>query len=101
MHIGAAVPVIVGGRQPQTDLVFDHMRRRIDLDVQGSPQRDTHSRAVGSSGTLIMHDDALLRLGSKLLLHLSVSAPDERLERGRNRLDHSVFTPPLLTKHAT
>jgi hypothetical protein len=56
VHVGTAAPAIVGGRQLQADLVFEHMRRRIDLDVHGTPQGDTHRRAVCHRGSLITHD---------------------------------------------
>lgn len=46
VHVRAAAPVLVRGRQPQPDLVVDHMRRRIGLDVQGPPQGDPHGRVV-------------------------------------------------------
>ncbi len=45
VHVGTAAPAVVRGRQPQADLVFEHVRRRIDLDVQGPPQGDPHRRA--------------------------------------------------------
>ena len=35
-----------GAASSQADLVFEHVRRRIDLDVHGPPQGDPHRRAV-------------------------------------------------------
>ena len=46
VHVRTATPALVGSREPQTDLVVEHVRRRIDLDVQGAPQRDPHGRRV-------------------------------------------------------
>ena len=34
IHVRTATPAFVRGRQPQANFVFEHMRRRIDLDVQ-------------------------------------------------------------------
>src|SRR5262249_18598900 len=45
LHAGTATPAFVGGREPQANLVFEHMRRRIDLDAHGPPQSDPHGRA--------------------------------------------------------
>jgi hypothetical protein len=39
-HVRTLPPAVVRARQPQADLVFKHMRRRIDLDVHGSPKSD-------------------------------------------------------------
>ena len=43
----ALAPALVRRRQLQADLVLEHVRRRIDLDVQRPPQGDAHRRAVG------------------------------------------------------
>jgi hypothetical protein len=56
VHVGAAVPVLVRSRQPQPNFVFEHVRRRVDLDVHRPPQGDPHRRAVWRRGSLIMHD---------------------------------------------
>ena len=55
VHVRAAAPAVVRGRQLQADLVFEHMRRRIDLDVHGPPQGDPHRRAVWGNGLPIAH----------------------------------------------
>ena len=46
VHVRALAPPVVGGHQLQADLVVEHMRRRVDLDVHGPPQGDPHGRAV-------------------------------------------------------
>ena len=62
VHVRTATPAFVGGRQPQANLVFKHMRRRIDLDVHGPPQGDPHRRAVWSGGSHIMHAVSLHKI---------------------------------------
>ena len=47
VHVAAVAPALVRRRQLQADLVLEHVRRRIDLDVQRAPQGDPHRRAVG------------------------------------------------------
>jgi hypothetical protein len=54
VHVQAVAPAVVGGRQPQADLVLEHVRRRIHQDVQGPPQRDPHRRAVRRHVVLIV-----------------------------------------------
>jgi len=56
VHVRTATPAFVGGRQPQANLIFEHMRRRIDLDMHGPPQGDPHRCAVWRRHLLIMHD---------------------------------------------
>lgn len=56
VHIRAAAPTIFQGDQPQADLVFEHMRRRIDLDMHAAPQRHPRRSAVCGCCLLIMHD---------------------------------------------
>ena len=46
MHVGTVAPVGVGCRQLQADDVLEHVRRRVDLDVQRPPERDPHGGAV-------------------------------------------------------
>jgi hypothetical protein len=36
----------VRGRKAQANLVFEHMRRRIDLDVHGTPQGSPHPNSL-------------------------------------------------------
>ena len=54
-HVRAAAPALVGRRQLQADLVFEHVRRRIDLDVQRPPQGDPHRRVVWRRDLLVIH----------------------------------------------
>jgi hypothetical protein len=56
IHVGPVAPVVVGLGDLQTDLVFEHMRRRIDLDVHGSPQGDPQRGAVRRHGQLVGYD---------------------------------------------
>jgi hypothetical protein len=37
VHVRAAAPAVAGGRQPQADLVFEHVGRWVNLDVHGPP----------------------------------------------------------------
>lgn len=46
VHVGTATPAFVRGREPKANLVFEHLRRRIDLNVHGPPQGGPHRRAV-------------------------------------------------------
>jgi hypothetical protein len=58
VHVRTVAPAIVRRRQPQANVVVQHMRRRIDLDVQGPPQGHAYRRAVrrrGSRVTLGIH----------------------------------------------
>ena len=55
VHVGTAAPAIARGRQAQAELVFEDMRRRIDLDVQGPPQGDPHGRAIRRRGCRVSH----------------------------------------------
>jgi hypothetical protein len=50
---GRLAPAVVGGGQLQADLVLEHMGRRVDLDVHGSPEGDPHRRAVRGRGLLV------------------------------------------------
>jgi hypothetical protein len=45
VHVRAAAPAVVRSNQLEANFVFEHMRRRIDLDVHGPPQGDPHRRA--------------------------------------------------------
>ncbi|GAA3369778.1 hypothetical protein GCM10017744_090860 [Streptomyces antimycoticus] len=42
IRVGAAAPVVVGGRQPQADLVVEYVRRWVDLDMHRPPEGDPH-----------------------------------------------------------
>jgi hypothetical protein len=55
VHVRAAAPIIFWGDQPQADLVFEHMRRRVDPDMHCPPQGDPHRCAVWRRSLLIMH----------------------------------------------
>ncbi len=46
VHVRTAAPAVARRQEPQADLVLEHVRRRIDLCVQGPPQGDPHRRAV-------------------------------------------------------
>ena len=70
-HVRTATPAFVGGRQPQANLVFEHMRRRIDLDVHGPPQGDAHRRAVWGLGSLAMHDVLSRSIPKNDIAHLN------------------------------
>ncbi len=51
--------------QLHANLVFEHMRRRIDFDVQGAPQRHPHGRAVRRDYLLlIVHNVLSVRPGA-------------------------------------
>ena len=52
VHVRALAPAIVRRGQLEADLVFEHMGRRIDRDMQRAPQRDPHRRAVRGWGAL-------------------------------------------------
>ncbi len=39
-----------GAASSQADVVLEHVRRRVDLDVQRPPERDPHRGAVGGVG---------------------------------------------------
>ena len=60
VHVGPLAPTVVGAGQLQADLVFEYMRRRVDLDVHGPPQGDPYRRAFRCRDVLITHD--VLRL---------------------------------------
>ena len=47
IHVGPLAPRRVGRDQLQAERVFEHVRRSVDLDMERSPQRGTHRRAVG------------------------------------------------------
>ena len=55
IHVRTLAPAFLRGRQLETDLVFEHMRRWVDLDVQGPPKSGPHGRAVWRRGSLSMH----------------------------------------------
>ena len=44
-----------GATSCKPDLVVEHVRRRVDLDVQRSPQRGAHGRVVGRLGCTVGH----------------------------------------------
>ena len=53
-HVRAAAPSVVRRRQLQADLVFEHVRRRIDLHVQRPPQGDPHRGVLWAGYHLII-----------------------------------------------
>ena len=55
VHVPAASPAVVGGCQPQADLVLEHMGRRVDLEVHGPPEGDPHRGAVRCRGLFVSH----------------------------------------------
>ena len=54
-HIRTAAPSFVWSSQLEADFVFEHVRRRIDLDVQGPPQGNAYCRAVWFRLRLFRH----------------------------------------------
>jgi hypothetical protein len=40
----------------EAGFVFEHVRRRIDLDVDGPPQGNPHGGVVGGGGLLLLHE---------------------------------------------
>ena len=46
IHVAAGTPVRIGIGQTHAHGVIEHVRRRIDLDVQSAPQCDANGRAV-------------------------------------------------------
>jgi hypothetical protein len=59
VHVPALAPVRVRVGQLQADLVGQHVRRRVDLDVHGPPQRDPHGGVVRPGSRLVSHQELL------------------------------------------
>src|SRR5438876_2312 len=55
VHVRTATPAFLRTRQLQANLVFEHVRRRVDLDVHGPPKSDPHGRAVWCRSSLTLH----------------------------------------------
>ena len=55
VHVRAGAPAIVGRRQLQTDLVVEHVGRRVEHDVHRAPEGDAHGSAVRHFGLLDSH----------------------------------------------
>lgn len=55
VHIRPASPVVARGGKREANLIFEHVRRRIDLNVQGPPQSHPYRCAVWSCGFLVSH----------------------------------------------
>jgi hypothetical protein len=55
VHVRTLPPAIVRPYQPKANLIFDDMRRQIDLHVQGPPKGDSHRRAVRHCRPLAGH----------------------------------------------
>jgi len=53
VHVRAMAPPAFWGHQLETDFIFEHVRRRIDLDVRGPPQGHPHRCAVRRYAVLI------------------------------------------------
>jgi hypothetical protein len=51
-----SVPTVVRGYQSQADFIFKYVRKRIKLNVQGTPQSDPYRRTVWGCGLLVRHD---------------------------------------------
>jgi len=51
-HVRTISPSRIGGSEPQAHLVFEHVRRRVDVYVKRAPQRRPHRRAVGGHHTI-------------------------------------------------
>ena len=47
VHVGALAPGVLGRRQPEADLVGEHVRRRVDLHVQRPPEGDADGGVIG------------------------------------------------------
>lgn len=62
-HVRTAAPSVLWSRNLQADFVFEHMRRRIDFQVQRPPQGDPHRRVVRRHYLLIRHDVLSLGFG--------------------------------------
>jgi hypothetical protein len=55
VHVLAIAPTLVGRRERETQFVFVHVRRRIDLNVHRTPQCGAHRSAVRSSNGIVGH----------------------------------------------
>ena len=76
VHVGPAMPSLVGGRETEADLVFKNVRRRIELHMQRSPQSDSHSRAVWPNISAVHHCIAMSSISRGCGMH-SASRPRE------------------------
>jgi hypothetical protein len=67
VHVRTLTPIFVRRRQPQANLVLEHMRRWIDLDVDGPPQGNPHCRTVGRRVSLgmVSFSDGYRRAGDE------------------------------------
>ena len=55
VHVGPIAPTVVGRDELQAQPVIQHVRRRVDLHVQGSPQRGAHGGVVGFLDVVVGH----------------------------------------------
>src|SRR5262249_20958135 len=55
VHVRPVPPAVRRAGQPQPDLILEHVRRRVDLDVQRPPQRGPHRRLVRLRRSLLRH----------------------------------------------
>ena len=55
VHVRTLPPAVVRARQAQANLVFEDMRREIDLNMHGPPKSDPHRCAVWYRSSLIVH----------------------------------------------
>jgi len=60
VHVRAAAPAVIRIRQFEADLVFQHMRRRVDQHMQRPPEGDPHRRAVRRRCLIVSHNAPLL-----------------------------------------
>jgi hypothetical protein len=56
VHVTATAPAVVRREQLQADFVFQHVWRRIGLDMQSAPKGDSRCRAVRRRISLVVHD---------------------------------------------
>jgi hypothetical protein len=54
VHVRAVAPPVFRVRQLETDFIFEHVGRRVDLDVHGPPQGHPHRYTVRRDGVLIV-----------------------------------------------
>jgi hypothetical protein len=56
IHVRTLMPIVIRGGEQKANHVFEHVRRRINLGVQGPPQGDPEGCLVWSCGSLVRHD---------------------------------------------
>jgi len=82
VHVTAAAPVHIRGKQLQADLVIEHMRRRIDRDMERAPQRDPRAVLSGAASLALMsivaHDGHVL-VSSEQVEEVCAHSPQSRM----------------------